>query len=90
MRSAGAGGTTAHINPAVTAGRYRGPAPTHARTRGPALVSGQWNGWWIHRVGPLVGMFLAILCFSFLAKRIEVAKLYHFETANDRLARRAG
>jgi len=29
------------------------------------------------------------LC-SRLARRIEVAKLYHFETANDRLARRAG
>ena len=34
--------------------------------------------------------FLAMLACSRLAKRIEVAKLYHFETANDRLARRAG
>ena len=40
--------------------------------------------------GPsLLGTFLAMLVCSRLAKRIEVAKLYHFETANDRLARRA-
>jgi aquaporin Z len=38
---------------------------------------------------PLLGTFLAMLACSRLAKRIEVAKLYHFETANDRLARRA-
>jgi hypothetical protein len=51
---------------------------------------GQWESWWIYWIGPLLGTFLAILCFSFLAKRIEVAKLYHFETVDDRLARRDG
>ena len=61
-----------------------------ARSFGPALVSGVWDGWWIYWVGPLLGTFLAMLACSRLAKRIEVAKLYHFETANDRLARRAG
>jgi len=60
-----------------------------ARTFGPALVSGVWDGWWIYWVGPLFGTFLATLVCSRLAKRIEVAKLYHFETAHDRLARRA-
>jgi len=30
-----------------------------------------------------------MLACSRLARRIEVAKLYHFENANDRLSRRA-
>jgi len=33
-------------------------------------------------------MLLAVLACSFLAKRIEVAKLYHFESDHDRLFRR--
>jgi hypothetical protein len=33
-------------------------------------------------------MLVAVLACSFLAKRIEVAKLYHFEGAHDRLFRR--
>jgi aquaporin Z len=61
-----------------------------ARSFGPSVVSGVWNGWWIYWVGPLFGMFLATLVFSRLAKRIEVAKIYHFDSAHDRLARRAG
>jgi aquaporin Z len=61
-----------------------------ARTFGPALISGQWNGWWIYWVGPLAGAFAASLIFSRLARRIEVAKVYHFDSAHDRLARRAG
>jgi porin len=40
--------------------------------------------------GPPVGTFAAALLFSRLARRIEVAKLYHFDSAHDRLARRAG
>jgi aquaporin Z len=67
-----------------------GTSTNPARTLGPALISGQWESGWIYWVGPLVGTLLAVLCFSFLAKRIEVAKLYHFETANDRLVRRPG
>jgi aquaporin Z len=61
-----------------------------ARTLGPALISGQWDSWWIYWVGPLLGTFAATLLCSRLARRIEVAKLYHFDSANDRLARRAG
>jgi aquaporin Z len=60
-----------------------------ARTLGPALISGTWNSWWIYWVGPLAGTFAASLLFSRLARRIEVAKIYHFEIAHDRLARRA-
>jgi aquaporin Z len=64
-----------------------GTSTNPARTLGPAIVSGQWQGWWIYWAGPLVGMFLAILVFSFLAKRIEVAKLYHFESDRRRIFR---
>lgn len=59
-----------------------------ARTLGPALISGRWDGWWIYWVGPLAGTFAATLLASRLARRIEVAKLYHFESSHDRLARR--
>jgi aquaporin Z len=65
-----------------------GTSTNPARTLGPAIVSGQWQGWWIYWAGPLVGMFLAILVFSFLAERIEVAKLYHFESDRRRFFRK--
>ena len=32
------------------------------------------------RVGPIIGSFVALVACMRLAKRIEVAKLYHFET----------
>jgi len=65
-----------------------GTSTNPARSIGPAIVSGQWQGWWIYWIGPLVGMFLAVLSCSLLAKRIEVAKLYYFDTDRDRLFRR--
>jgi aquaporin Z len=65
-----------------------GTSTNPARSLGPAVVSGQWQGWWIYWVGPLAGMLLAVLACSALAKRIEVAKLYHFESDRDRLFRR--
>ena len=57
-----------------------GTSTNPARTLGPALISGEWQGWWIYWVGPLIGTLVAIVACSFLAKRIEVAKLYHFES----------
>ena len=57
-----------------------GTSTNPARSLGPAMISGEWVGWWIYWVGPLIGTLVAILVFSFLAKRIEVAKLYHFES----------
>jgi aquaporin Z len=51
-----------------------------ARSVGPALISGQWHGWWIYWAGPLIGTLLAILLCNALALKVEVAKLYHFET----------
>jgi aquaporin Z len=64
-----------------------GTSTNPARSLGPAILSGEWEGWWIYWAGPLIGMFLAILVFSFMAKRIEVAKLYHFESDRRRLFR---
>jgi aquaporin Z len=65
-----------------------GTSTNPARTFGPALISGQWAGWWVYWVGPLMGSVIAILVFSSLAGRIEVAKLYHFETDRRRLFHR--
>jgi aquaporin Z len=65
-----------------------GTSTNPARSFGPAVISGEWQAWWIYWIGPLVGTLLALLLFSFLAKRIEVAKLYHFDTQHDRLFRK--
>lgn len=65
-----------------------GTSTNPARSLGPAIVSGQWQGWWIYWIGPMAGMLLAVLACSFLAKRIEVAKLYYFDSDRDRLFRR--
>jgi aquaporin Z len=59
-----------------------------ARSFGPAVVSGQWEAWWIYWVGPLAGALLACIINSRLAKRITSAKLYHFDSDQDRLARK--
>ena len=65
-----------------------GTSTNPARSLGPSVISGQWQGWWIYWIGPLAGMLVAVLACSFLAKRIEVAKLYHFDSDHDRLLRR--
>jgi aquaporin Z len=65
-----------------------GTSTNPARSLGPSVVSGQWQDWWIYWIGPVAGMFLAVLALSFLGKRIEVAKLYHFDSDRDRLFRR--
>jgi len=65
-----------------------GTSTNPARSLGPSIVSGQWQGWWIYWLGPIAGMLVAALATSFLAKRIEVAKLYHFDSDRDRLFRR--
>src|SRR5215471_15100110 len=65
-----------------------GTSTNPARTFGPALISGRWDGWWIYWVGPMAGMLIAIAVCSRLARRIEVAKLYHFENDRRRLFHR--
>jgi aquaporin Z len=64
-----------------------GTSTNPARSLGPAIISNQWQGWWIYWVGPLIGVLIGITVFSFLAKRIEVAKVYHFESDRRRLFR---
>jgi aquaporin Z len=65
-----------------------GTSTNPARSLGPSVISGQWQGWWIYWIGPIAGMLLAVLACSYLAKRIEVAKLYYFDSDRDRLFRR--
>jgi aquaporin Z len=54
-----------------------------ARSFGPAVISGQWNAFWIYIVGPLIGALLASLAGSMFAKRITIAKLYHFDSESE-------
>jgi aquaporin Z len=67
-----------------------GTSTNPARSLGPAIISGQWDGFWIYMAGPLTGAFIAALAGSLLAKRITIAKLYHFdsESEGDALLRR--
>jgi aquaporin Z len=65
-----------------------GTSTNPARSFGPALISGQWDGWWIYWLSPVLGTFLALLVFSYFAKRIQEARLYHFDSEQDRLFRR--
>ena len=65
-----------------------GTSTNPARTFGPAVISGRWDGWWIYWVGPMAGMLIAIAVCSSFARRIEVAKLYHFESDRRRLFHR--
>ena len=62
-----------------------GTSTNPARTIGPALISGQWEGWWVYWAGPLTGTLVAVLALSSFARRIEVAKLYHFESDRRRI-----
>ncbi len=61
-----------------------GTSTNPARSLGPAVISGEWQGWWIYWVGPVTGTLAAIVAFSFLAKRITIAKLYYFESDRHR------
>ena len=65
-----------------------GTSVNPARSFGPAVISGEWHGWWIYWVGPLIGALFALLVCSSLAKRIEVAKLYHFDSDPEGVIRR--
>lgn len=66
-----------------------GTSTNPARSLGPALVSGQWHGWWAFWVGPLLGLVFAAIACHWLARRIEVAKLYYFDRDQGGLLRRA-
>jgi aquaporin Z len=66
-----------------------GTSTNPARSLGPAVISGQWEGWWIYWIGPVIGSLAACAACSALAKRITVAKVYHFDSDRDRLFRKA-
>ncbi|MDI1323996.1 MAG: aquaporin [Algoriphagus sp.] len=67
-----------------------GTSTNPARSFGPAVISGVWNDWWIYWAGPITGALLAALACSALAKKITVAKLYHFDSDRDGLFRKSG
>jgi len=60
-----------------------GTGTNPARSLGPAVISGQWQDGWIYWIGPPAGALLASLACSFLAKRITIAKLYHFDSESE-------
>ena len=67
-----------------------GTSTNPARSFGPAVVSGQWNGWWIYWAGPIAGTLLGARFCSRLARRIAVAKLFYFDSDRGGLLRRDG
>ena len=66
-----------------------GTSTNPARSLGPAIISGRWEGWWIYLIGPVIGSVAACVACSGLAKRITIAKLYHFDSDHDGLLRTA-
>jgi aquaporin Z len=65
-----------------------GTSTNPARSLGPSIISGNWEGWWIYWAGPIIGTLIASIACSALAKKITEAKLYHFDSEEDRLLRR--
>ena len=59
-----------------------GTSTNPARTLGPAVIAGDWHGWWIYWIGPLIGTLAAIAAYKLAGwewRSIEVAKVYHFK-----------
>ncbi len=59
-----------------------GTSTNPARTLGPAVIAGNWHGWWVYWIGPLIGTLLAIAAYKLAGwerRMIEVAKVYHFD-----------
>jgi len=65
-----------------------GTSTNPARSLGPAVVSGVWDGWWVYWAGPLLGTLAALVIVEAFIDRIEVAKLYYFQTDRRRLFHR--
>ena len=65
-----------------------GTSTNPARSLGPAVVSGVWDGWWVYWAGPLLGTLVALVIVEAFIDRIEVAKLYYFQTDRRRLFHR--
>ncbi len=59
-----------------------GTSTNPARTLGPAVVAGQWHGWWVYLLGPLLGAVLGVMVHRLATLgRLEdkVAKVFHFD-----------
>jgi aquaporin Z len=59
-----------------------GTSTNPARSFGPAVISGQWQAWWVYLLGPLLGVLLGVALYRFTPLNrleIEVAKIFHFE-----------
>ena len=59
-----------------------GTSTNPARSFGPALISGNWNAWWVYWIGPFFGVLLAVGTYRITGRfwsNIAVAKLYYFE-----------
>lgn len=60
---------------------WSGASTNPARSFGPALLTGDWSGFWIYLVGPLLGAGLAVALLRlelFGLHRVQVARLFHF------------
>ena len=59
-----------------------GTSTNPARSFGPAVISGDWQAWWVYWLGPLLGTLLAVAVYRLSGRHwstIAVAKLHHFE-----------
>jgi aquaporin Z len=60
---------------------WSGASTNPARSLGPALLTGNWSGFWIYLVGPLLGAGMAVALLRldlFGQHRVQVARLFHF------------
>lgn len=62
--------------------KVSGTSTNPARSFGPALISGNWHGWWVYWLGPVLGALLGVALYRIVGHNwptISVAKLHHFE-----------
>lgn len=62
-------------------GPWSGASTNPARSLGPALLTGDWSGFWIYLLGPLLGAGLAVALLRmnmFGQHRVQIARLFHF------------